>query len=490
MSKKLLYAAFPNPPVHMRLSRVGHSPTDFLALIPPALIPPIHLASLAHRPEVLTAPLNRIEVRNICLDPLVTPEAKYACAMAWGGQHRRHFRTSIADHGLVPLINSLLTSVCSRIDDFAHTRLACAGIPGLGISFYTKLLFFLRPRQDAYILDQWTGKSINLIQHPHIVRLTRPSSKGDCQAMGNTTPDEYEGFCKALDGMPVLLWAGAIANGEDVEMAMFDQPKGFWRSFTKINFAHHVAGNLLHSGAESLTQAFDYRSGYLVIRQIHPARLFVIQIHGSCCHWSLDDSYRFLLARLRELLAQHGLPVTLVLPAGQCPAWFAIALNDLGIVTMDEEWNDQEEADAEEDEGEKEDESHQDPREETKSRNDKLRIYLKEKKGPQTYLRIVNQCTEDGNIGMICLRKHRENINHIWLRDFLIDEIAKAHGDFTAKPGYIPLNPGQQTCVGAHYTGGRGFATVGATVQYLKQYFDVKACEGNAIYNHAWINAL
>jgi hypothetical protein len=322
---------------------VGEKPNQFLNLIPQ-----IHTGSLAARPENFAARLNRLEVRSICLDPAVTPEAKYACMMAWGGQSQPHFSVSVTQPGLVPLINYLLGSVNTRMGDFAYAQAQCARISGLKISFYTKLLFFLRPTQDSYILDQWTAKSINLIQHPHIVRLTKPNFKykGACRAMHNTTPQEYEAFCQALNGMHALLWPLHAANGEDVEMAMFDRnrPDGFWRKFTRLNFAHPVAGKILHGGAESLTQAFDFRSGYLIIRQILPSRIFVIQIHGSCCHWSQDDCYRFLLARLKELLAQHGLPVTLVLPLGLCPAWFTQALDDLGIETTNIGWNEQEES--------------------------------------------------------------------------------------------------------------------------------------------------
>jgi hypothetical protein len=97
-----------------------------------------------------------------------------------------------------------------------------AKIKGLGISFYTKLLFFFRIKPDAYILDQFTAKSAKLLFD-------------DCKIVLNSsgypdptnTPDSYKWFCTALENM------GKSRNpkwsGEQVEQAMFDVRGGEWR---------------------------------------------------------------------------------------------------------------------------------------------------------------------------------------------------------------------------------------------------------------------
>ena len=333
----ILHAAHPLPPPDVAVGRI---PIDYLNRLPAAAI---HKASVAGHPAATVAPLTRSALRAICIDPAVTPLAKYACIMAWGGQHFGNFDKSCGDPALKPLILALLASANNRQSDFLVTQAAAAFIPGLGISFYTKLLFFLRPVQDAYILDQWTAKSLLLLQFPPVIRLMR-RSEGYNQADPDTTQAEYECFCKAVEGLRGSLWpVGLPTTGEQVEMAMFDRsrPDGFWRAFVRINFDHPRAGKLLVNGGESLTQAHDYRCGLLVIRRIDPPRLFVIGIHGSCCHWSSDDCYRLLLARLRELLAQHKLPITLVLPPGPCPQWFTDALKALGITVETSNWSDE-----------------------------------------------------------------------------------------------------------------------------------------------------
>jgi len=348
----LLHAANPTPPPD---AAVGRSPISYLNQLPAAAV---HIAGTAGYPTA--APLTRGVLRAICLDPAVTPLAKYACIMAWGGQRFGNFDTSCRAPALEPLILALLASANNRQIDFAATQAAAARIRGLGISFYTKLLFFLRPVQDAYILDQWTAKSILLLRWPQVVRLGTRGHQGFYRARAKTTQQEYGDFCQTVEDLRTVLWPGyPAATAEQVEMAMFDRnrPDGCWRGFVRICFKHPVAGNLLANGGESLTQAHDYRCGLLVIRRIAPPRLFVIGIHGSCCHWSSDDCYRLLLARLRELLAQHNLPITLVLPPGPCPQWFTDALQALGIQVETTAWSEKEasshpDADDTSDEGE------------------------------------------------------------------------------------------------------------------------------------------
>ena len=323
----LLHAANPIPPPDVA---VGRSPISYLNRLPSAAAVGVGVAGAA-----FGAPLTRVALRAICLNQAVAPLQKYACIMAWGEQHFGNFDSSCGAPALEPLIVALLASANNRQIDFAATQASAGRIPGLGISFYTKLLFFLRPVQDAYIVDQWSAKSILLLQFPPVIRLGPLGKGGFARAHSATTPAEYERFCQAVECLRGPLWpVGPPPTAEQVELAMFDRnrPDGFWRGFVRINFKHPVAGKLLEKGGESLTEAQDYRCGLLVIRRIDPARLFVIGgIHGSCCHWSSDECYRLLLARLRELLAQHKLPITLVLPPGPCPQWFTDALKALGI---------------------------------------------------------------------------------------------------------------------------------------------------------------
>lgn len=102
--------------------------------------------------------------------------------------------------------------------------------------------------------------------------------------------------------------------------------------------------------------------------------------------------------------------------------------------------------------------------------------------GPKGFLKIVDQCGNRRNDGMICF-----NHVHIWLKNdlasprYLIREIADAGGNFEAG-GFIPLGVGYANCPcvgGTNYQGGRLFDSVEDAIKYLKNYFTVLACQRN-----------
>jgi hypothetical protein len=97
----------------------------------------------------------------------------------------------------------------------------------LGISFYTKLLFFFRAESNSYILDQWTAKSAHLLFEPPPVGLSTFGLPDP-----DTSPESYESFCADLErlGSP---WGW---TGEDVERAIFDRRGGCWRSQVQSAF--------------------------------------------------------------------------------------------------------------------------------------------------------------------------------------------------------------------------------------------------------------
>lgn len=91
--------------------------------------------------------LNRDAVRKISQDAKIEPLIVYACIMAWGGRDFGNFRRSLQETNakqVARLIEHLRGSKRPRAEDFEFTQKAANGISGLGISFYTKLLFSAR----------------------------------------------------------------------------------------------------------------------------------------------------------------------------------------------------------------------------------------------------------------------------------------------------------------------------------------------------------
>ena len=219
------WASFPAPPVQ---GAIGDSPQKYLA----------ELNRLAGLKLVWPnghplGQLTRLQLRKLCRDPKVDVLIAYASVMAWGGRgvDRRNYRLSLSKpsrRALIAILTQLRASQRRRQDDFDAMQKAAENIKGLGISFYTKLLFFFRKKDDAYILDQFTAKSAKLLFDPCQIVL----NSSDYPDPDNT-PASYEWFCATVEAMgrgrtPPPTW-----TGEQVEQAMFDVRGGVWRKYLR-----------------------------------------------------------------------------------------------------------------------------------------------------------------------------------------------------------------------------------------------------------------
>jgi hypothetical protein len=219
--------SFPNPP---HQAAVGDSPQRYLKKLNDLC--ELNLTWPQNHPE---GRLERSQLRLLCRDDQVDVLIAYAAVMAWGGGGRgvqlRNYRLSLEDessrNALTQILNQIRGSEATRESDFEHMQNAANKIKGLGISFYTKLLFFMRKKPDAYILDQYTAKSANLLfdRCKVVLRDDYPDQK--------TTPDTYEWFCHSVENLGSQCPQGWAAEGNDkgekVEQAMFDVHGGEWR---------------------------------------------------------------------------------------------------------------------------------------------------------------------------------------------------------------------------------------------------------------------
>jgi hypothetical protein len=210
---------------------VGRSPQRYFAELPEAHRPDSEaLDSIPHQG---TKPLTREQVRELCRNPEVGPLTAYAVILAWGGRDFGNYRLSLEDGGerISGLVEALRSSAATQREDFESTRAVARSIPGLGISFYTKLLFFLRPKSDAYILDKWTAKSAVVLFREVAIRLSVAGLPAP-----ETSGEVYEQFCKAIDACcGPDGWGAAWTTGEEVERTLFDRPRGKWRTWLKAH---------------------------------------------------------------------------------------------------------------------------------------------------------------------------------------------------------------------------------------------------------------
>lgn len=123
-------------------------------------------AGLGNRFGLSTTPLTRTSLRALWANSHVSDETCFLSTMAWGGMQRGNGRRAWAARA-----NWL--PVCQAVRAGGHTRSTGyaafsalrngGGLPGMGPAYFTKILFFADPKADAYILDQWTTRSIHLL---------------------------------------------------------------------------------------------------------------------------------------------------------------------------------------------------------------------------------------------------------------------------------------------------------------------------------------
>lgn len=96
--------------------------------------------------------------------------------LSWGGMRRDHGRRLFENKNVIlgivsELRNGIFETRKQAFEVFQNERTNKI-LPGLGIGYFTKLICFLAPNLNGYIMDQWVAKSINLLTGEQIVDLT------------------------------------------------------------------------------------------------------------------------------------------------------------------------------------------------------------------------------------------------------------------------------------------------------------------------------
>jgi hypothetical protein len=182
--------------------------------------------------------LDRKTLRAYCRQNDVSDLETFVAVMAWGGMSVRNGRLALrAPRTILELVGQIRYSVLDRADDYERFYRARreGSMNGIGPAYYTKLLFFIRPDQDSYILDQWTARSIHVLtgscEFPRVARLPRNQAR----VPDTITPQDYEKYCRIVDVIAghagPMRWTGA-----DVEERLFSEggraPKP-WREHVK-----------------------------------------------------------------------------------------------------------------------------------------------------------------------------------------------------------------------------------------------------------------
>lgn len=186
-----------------------------VGMSPVAWVQRHHIVPLAEWAPLENRKLDRQAVRGICMDPAVPVLFAYIHAMAWGGQGsgpggRGHVANAwTARTKIKALLTELRGGALTR--SAAYELFVNTPVPGLGPSFFTKLLYFFSPLPNCYIMDQWTAKSVNLLTGIQVVRLAGHAPSNQNRGLN------YQAFCEHVDSMAQLLGC----SGEVAEERLF-----------------------------------------------------------------------------------------------------------------------------------------------------------------------------------------------------------------------------------------------------------------------------
>lgn len=177
--------------------------------------------------------LNRSELRELCIDTNTSSERAFLEVMTWGGIRANSLRSSWKKRNAwLPLLDQIRKESSSRSDDYSEFMKLRKNnkLPGVRAPYFTKLMFFLRPKQDGYIMDQWVAKSVNLLFERTIVSLPKSGLVKD-----NVDVIQYESFCYCIEEI-----AGIIERTpQETEAILFckgGKKPGIWRQYVKKNW--------------------------------------------------------------------------------------------------------------------------------------------------------------------------------------------------------------------------------------------------------------
>lgn len=162
-------------------------------------------------------PLTRTALRALWANPTVSIETCFLSTIAWGGMQRGNGRRIWA-------VRANCLAVCAAVRAGLHTPASGyqafstlkggKHLPGMGPAYFTKILFFASPAQDAYILDQWTARSMHLLSGQGAYPAVRKDYTSAAKAQRLSTPHhlrvvvddkvtsaDYQDYCDNVNGL-------------------------------------------------------------------------------------------------------------------------------------------------------------------------------------------------------------------------------------------------------------------------------------------------
>ena len=185
--------------------------------------------------DLLNRNFYRDELLNFCSDKSNSDMLTLLAILSWGGMNREHGKNLFTNTDpILDIVYKLRTShfkTRSEAYNYIQEKRKSKLLPGLGIGYFTKLICFLAPELNGYIMDQWVAKSINLIAEKNIVHINKSHWVTD-----ENNSEAYESFCDEVD----KIGAELNLSGYKAEEKLFSiggKNKGAWRKYVIENYS-------------------------------------------------------------------------------------------------------------------------------------------------------------------------------------------------------------------------------------------------------------
>lgn len=184
------------------------------------------------------ARIDRKELLEFSEKPELKPEVTALATLAWGAMKRNHGKLLLSPviwEQLTPIIDQLKSREMSRKCAYAALRNFRKKNPrcGIGPAYFTKLIFFIDPKHDGYIMDQWTSLSVNLLFNrsggPIVDLTTAHVPRRTDTVSDRNTSDNYEAFCLCVEYLAYKLEI-APATAEEWIFSQGGRSPGEWRA--------------------------------------------------------------------------------------------------------------------------------------------------------------------------------------------------------------------------------------------------------------------
>jgi len=175
--------------------------------------------------------LSRDQLQSLCKNQNISDFVCLVSIMSWGAQsvsNARHFMCSNKD-ALSKILKIVHNMRCGNLNSYDayyqfHLLRKSNELKGMGIAYYTKLIYFCCHDDDALILDQWLAKSINLLVKSKMIILND---------IGRVTDDNGVNHYKNYVSVVRQIADYENVSIDAIEVALFSSRTGIWRRYLK-----------------------------------------------------------------------------------------------------------------------------------------------------------------------------------------------------------------------------------------------------------------